>query len=369
MNHKQIRYFFACAFLAAALPGAHADKLDDNLQTVWESLWDQRGVPRAHLRWEQPITYRIHGANSARHREHIKAALEAATDIAKIQIIDVSQSPDTQTTAALDLEVVNDTELEDNQPCYTQILNYSAGVLTKARVKMRAKNTWNCAFHEMMQVRGIAGHPSGRTVLSYFSYRRDVFMDLDKLILAAWYSPEMRKNATPLEALVVLARAVAWQTDLRVPAEEALGRADAFKRKMLLQMEALAAGDGEVPSIVLRSGKASESLIRSARPTTAYFVGMAYFRGSLATKNPGASSPWFKRGAEKGFAPAQIMWGTALIDGTGVPVDRPAGHAWLTLAAKSIPTVNNVLATIKKKMSPEELEQARALPPPQVDPS
>lgn len=362
-----IRFF--CLVTCLTTLAAHADKLDDDLQTVWESLWDQRGTPRQVMRWEGPILYRLHGTDTSRHRAHIESALKAVSEIARLELVDVSAQADAEAVAGLDIEIVNDRALQDHEPCYTQPVKWGNGAYEKVNVKMRSRDSWRCTFHEMMHVMGIAGHPSGKTVLSYFPYRRDVLMDLDKLMLAAWYSPEMQKNATPLEALVVLARSVAWQTDLDVPTEEALSRADAFKRKMLRQMEALVTGDGEVPSIVLRSGKASENFIRIARPMAAFFIGMAYFRGTIVPKNPAASSPWFKRGAERGFAPAQIMWGGALVDGTGVPVDRPAGHAWLTLAAKSVPTVNNILANVEKKMSSTELEQARALPIPLVDPS
>ena len=70
-----------------------------------------------------------------------------------------------------------------------------------------------------------------------------------------------------------------------------------------------------------------------------------------------------------GYLPAQIMWASALIDGTGVEVDRPAGHAWLTLAAKTgMASVVKFLALAEKKMSPEELEKARAFPALEVNP-
>lgn len=221
----------------------------------------------------------------------------------------------------------------------------------------------------MMHAMGILGHPSGRTVLSYFPYRRDVFMALDQLMLTAWYAPDMARNATPLEALVVLGRAVAGQPDLALAPGEAGSRADAFNQRALAQLEALASGQGEVPAIVRRSGKASDNYIDKARPMVAFFVGLAYFRGVIARGNPAASTPWFKRGAEQGYFPAQLMWASALIDGTGVEVDRPAGHAWLTLAAKTgIPSIVNLLALVETKMSPEELVKARALPAPTVNP-
>lgn len=370
MTTRQRRILLGGLLLCLGLGTAHADKLDDDLQTVWESLWDQRGTPRPLVRWEGPILYRIHGADASRHREHIENALKAATDIAHIPIIDVSSQADAQANATLDLEVVKDSDLEDNQPCVTYPIRVHNGAFDKVQVKMRSRDAWRCTFHEIMHVMGVPGHPSGKTVLSYFPYRRDMLMELDRLMLAAWYSPAMPKNATPLEALSVLSKAVSQQTDLDLPLDDAVKRTKAFNLRVLQQLEALVTGQGEVPTIILRSGKASQEFIRNAQPMAAYFVGMAYFRGVIARKNPVASTPWFKRGAEKGYLPAQIMWASALIDGTGVEVDRPAGHAWLSLAAKTgIPSVVSFLALVEEKMSPEELEKARALPAPEVSPS
>ncbi len=359
---------FGVLLLSLCLGAAHADKLDDNLQTVWESLWDQRGSPRSVLRWNKPIRYRIHGPDASRHQDHIRSALQAVAEIAHIQIIDVSAQADAETTVALDLEVVKDTDLRDNEPCVTYHRKVNGGALEKVSVKMRSRDTWRCTFHEMMHVMGIIGHPSGKTVLSYFPYRRDALMDLDKLMLAAWYSPAMPENATPLEALVVLSDAVARQSDLGVPAGDASLRSGAFNQRMLQQMESLAAGQGEIPAIILRSGKASQLFIRNAQPVAAFFVGMAYFRGVITHQDPVTAALWFKRGAEKGNLPAQFAWGAALMEGIGVEADHLAGIAWLTLAAKTgIPFIVNFLALVEKKLNPEELEKARAQPAPQVD--
>lgn len=369
MTGQHLLNRLGCLLLCLGLGTAHADKLDDDLQTVWESLWDQRGTPRQVLRWDTAIRYRIHGADASRHREHILSALKTATDIARIQLIDVSGQADAETAATLDLEVVSDTELQDNEPCYTAHLKWRNSSYEKVQVKMRSGNAWRCAFHEIMHVMGIPGHPSGKTVLSYFPYRRDMLMDLDRLMLAAWYSPAMPRGATPLEALVVLSEAVARQTDLGLPAEEALSRAKAFNQRMFWQMEALANGQDVVPRIVLRSGKARHDSMRNAQRSAAFFVGLAYLRGSIVKVDLTVSAAWFQRAAQQGYLPAQIMWANALTTGTGVEADRLAGHAWLTLAAKTgSPAVINMLARLEKSLSAEEFETARTQPAPQLDP-
>ena len=366
---RQLRILLSGLILCLGLGTAHADKLDDNLQTVWESLWDQRGTPQALMRWEHQVRYRIFGADAARHRGHIIRALEAAGQATRLRMVNVSDDPDAEKTATLNVELANDHELQDSMPCFTLPLKWTNLTFDKVQVKMRSRDAWECTFHEIMHAMGIPGHPSGKTVLSYFPYRRDTLMDLDKLMLAAWYSPAMPRAATPFEALVVLSEAVALQADLGLPASEAQSRAKAFTLATLKEMESFAAGHGDIPTIVKRSGRASGTHMNNARREIGFFVGMAYLRGTIAAQDASAAAQWFKRTAERGYLPAQIMWGTVLASGTGVEADRLAGHAWLTLAAKTgPPAVINMLARLESSLSSEEFEKARSQPAPSLDP-
>ena len=147
--------------------------------------------------------------------------------------------------------------------------HFGRGAYRRGEVGRDARQAFNLKRPRSMHAMGIPGHPSGKTVLSYFPYRSDVLMDLDRLMLGAWYSPEMRPGATPLEALAVLSEAVARQADLGVPAEEAAERTKAFNQRKFAQMEAFANGQGEVPDIVLRSGKASQEYMHTTRSSGA----------------------------------------------------------------------------------------------------
>jgi len=360
----------AALLLCLSMGTSHADKLDDDLLTVWESLWDQRGTPRQLMRWEGAVAYRIQGADASRHRAHIESAIKAVSDVTRIAFTDVSSQADAEAVAQLDIEIVNDRALQDNQPCVTKYLKASNWAFEKLKVQMRNKDAWRCSFHEMVHVMGIMGHPSGKTVLSYFPYRRDVLMSLDQLMLSAWYSSAMSKGATPLEAIVVLSNAVAAQSDLGISTEDALSRAKAFNQSALAQMELLALGQGEIPSIVLRSGKASLEFIDSARPAASYFVGLAYLKGVIADKNPVTAGIWFRRSALKGHSAGQVMWARALRSGLGIEPDKMAAHLWLTAATK---TGNSVaakdLAALEKTMTSEELDIARRQASPALDPS
>lgn len=346
---------------------AHADKLDDDLQTVWESLWDQRGTPRQILRWEHQVRYRIFGVDAARHREHLIRALEAAGQATRLRMVNVSDDPDAEKTATLDVEVAddNDSELQDNQPCFSRSLKWTNWAFDKVQVKMQSRYTWNCAFHEIVHAMGIPGHPSGKTVLSYFPYRRDTLMDLDKLMLAAWYSAAMPRGATPFEALVVLSEAVARQPDLGLPAGEAQSRAKAFTLATLKEMESFASGTGEIPTIVKRSGKASGTHMDNARREIGLFIGRAYLNGTIAAKDAPTAAQWFKRTAELGYAPAQVLWGLTLARGTGVERDQEAACAWFTRAAPALNTVGKIeIQRLEKTLCPPNLEKTQAAPTP-----
>lgn len=316
------------------------------------------------------MTYRIHGADVSRHRAQIEGALKAASDATRIVFADISPQADAETAANLDIEVVDDRALQDNEPCFTQNLKTSNWLLEKVKVKMRSRDAWRCTFHEVMHVMGVAGHPSGKTVLSYFPYRRDALMDLDQLMLGAWYSPAMHKGATPLEAIVVLTNAVAAQADLGLSAEEAQRRAKAFNQGVLAQMESFALGQGAIPSVVLRSGKSSQTFVDNAQRAASYIVGLAYLRGTVADRNAATSGIWFKRSALKGYDPGQVMWARALRSGLGVEADKLAAHTWFTAAAKAGNSAATAdLAALEKTMTAEELDTARRQTPPALDPS
>jgi hypothetical protein len=72
-------------------------------------------------------------------------------------------------------------------------------------MQMRDSDAFRCAYHEAMHAMGVRGHPEGKTVLSYFGGKVDGLLPLDKAMLRAWYSPQVRGGMTPFEVLPVLA--------------------------------------------------------------------------------------------------------------------------------------------------------------------
>ncbi|CAA9428724.1 MAG: hypothetical protein AVDCRST_MAG51-2476, partial [uncultured Ramlibacter sp.] len=281
-----------------------ADETEQGLATLWEVLWHQSGTPTRVVRWENEIRMRMTGVDVATHREYVLKALRAVTDEAGVRFVDVTDQP--EQVANLNLEITSDTALEDNQPCVTYLDFRTEARVESATIQMRGKDTWRCAYHEAMHLMGVRGHPAGKTVLSYFPWKVDGLLPLDKIMLRAWYSPRMKGGMTPFEALPVLAdELIASAPDKAA----AMQMRDRFFATTVEQMQAYAAGRGDVPAIVKRSGKATEDGIRRGRSEMSYFLGVAYFEGATVQSDQKQALSWFERAASAGNRRAQSYLG------------------------------------------------------------
>ncbi|MES2946144.1 MAG: hypothetical protein V4772_25020 [Pseudomonadota bacterium] len=337
--------------------------MDDELLSVWESLWDERGTPLPLFRWDQDLTYRISGVGMSRHRETIVRALEAVAEASKIRMTDLASMPDEGKTAMLEIEVVEERDLPENQACSTRLSSRSGGVLAKVEVKLKSRQVWSCVMHEAMHAMGIAGHPSGNTVLSYFTHRRDQLTELDKLMLGVWYSKKLAPGNSPFEVLAEMTDAVAVQRGADIGMEAAQQRAHAFMRAALLDMEKFAEGSGEVPVIIKRSGRASSNHMDEARLQIGWFLARAYQNGTIAEKSRSNASRWFKAGAEKGHLSSQVAWGLALARGTGVERDQAAACTWYARAAPALTHIEaKELRTLELTLCPPAIEAPEPAP-------
>lgn len=295
--------------LAAAVMSpcyAQPDEFDQGMGTLWEVLWHQSGTPTRLVRWEQDIRVRITGVELGTHKAHILQALKDVATEANIRLTDVSDRGDAAQVANLSVEITPNHMLEDNQPCVTFLNFYSETRIDSAAVQMRAKDAWRCAYHEAMHVMGVRGHPAGKTVLSYFPWKVDSLLPLDKVMLRAWYSPRMRGGMTPFEALPVLADELVQTMPDRATAAQARDR---FLRSTVEQMHAFADGQGDIPTIVKRSGKWTVDGIKHGRTEMSYFLGIAYLEGASVNQDSQQAVRWLQRAASLGNRPAQARLG------------------------------------------------------------
>jgi hypothetical protein len=284
---------------------AVADDFEQSLATLWEVLWHQSGTPTRVVRWETDIRVRIHGVNVAAHRDHTLQALRTVTAEAGIKLIDVSGGPD-EHTANLTVEITNDTQLEDNQPCVTYLDFRKESRIDAATVQMRSKDAWRCAYHEAMHVMGVRGHPAGHTVLSYFPWKIDGLLPLDKVMLRAWYSPRMAGGMTPFEALPVLADELVASSPNKAAV---LPLRDQFYASTVQQMHSYANGQGDIPAVVKRSGKSTAEGVRFGRGEMSYFLGVAYLEGATVPRDATEALRWLERAATMGNRGAQARLG------------------------------------------------------------
>jgi hypothetical protein len=282
-----------------------ADEFEQGLGTLWEALWHQSGTPTRIVRWENDIRVRINGVNLAAHREQTLKALRTVTDEAGIKLIDVSGQPD-ENTANLKVEILADHALEDNQPCVTFLNFRTESRIDSATIQMRSKDAWRCSYHEAMHVMGVRGHPAGQTVLSYFPWKIDGLLPLDKVMLRAWYSPRMAGGMTPFEALPVLADELAAISPDKALAAQVR---DQFFSSTISQMNAYANGQGDIPAVVRRSGKATSEGIRFGRSEMNYFLGIAYLEGTTVQRDATQAVRWLERAATMGNRGAQAKLG------------------------------------------------------------
>lgn len=288
-------------------PGAAlADEFDTGLATLWESLWHQSGTPTRIVRWENDIRVRFHGVNLAPHRDHTLQALRTVTAEAGIKLIDVTEQADAEQVANLSVEITADNVLEDNQPCVTYLDFKSETKIDSATVQMRSKDAWRCAYHEAMHVMGVRGHPAGQTVLSYFPWKIDGLMPLDRVMLRAWYSPRMTAGMTPFEALPVLAEELVGTMPNKFAASQ---ERDRFLVSTVQQMHAYANGQGDIPAVIKRSGKATSEGIRYGRSEMSYFLGIAYLEGVTVQRDAAQAVRWLQRAATMGNRGAQAKLG------------------------------------------------------------
>jgi hypothetical protein len=291
------------ALLAAAAVGpclaAPPDAFAQGMNTMWEVLW------------HQPIKVRIFGVNAAAHRDRSLQALREAAAETGVRVIDVSDQPDAAQEANLSIEITPNTELADNQPCETRLDFQTETVIDSATTQMRDSDAYRCTFHETMHMMGVRGHPTGDSVLNYFTTKIDDFTPTDRAMLRAWYSPRAKPGMTPFEFLPVLADQLVDSMPDKAKAKQ---ERNAFLARTVQQMEAFADGTSDAPEIIKDCGKETAIGLRYGRMEMSYFLGMAYVKGASVAQNVLRGQQWLQRAAGEGSKSAQasLAEGTAL---------------------------------------------------------
>jgi hypothetical protein len=317
---------------------------EDEFDTLWESLWSQGGSPQEIVRWPKGVVkYRYFGVNLNLHRPNVQKALDAASEFSGVKFENVSELPDAEKQAQFHIEVVaNSGDVDPGMPCYVRTHSIKNWEFQNVALRMRDDTAFRCNFHEMMHAMGVRGHPSGKTVLSYFRPRDDIFLNLDQSMLRTWYSPQMRAGMTPLEAIAVLTESFIQESP-----DDAVQKAEARQKylaKTIENMRNFATGKGEPPRIVIRSGRMSQALANEGRTRIAWFLGRAYQFGHIVPIDLREAEIWYLLGAGKGHSPSQILL-ARMLETQSIDADaKQKAYYWFGVAA----TLRNTLAPAGK---------------------
>jgi hypothetical protein len=347
-------FFLIISFSSVVLSKGYEDEFD----TLWESLWSQGGSPQEVVRWPLGVVkYRYFGVNLNLHRGTVQRAVEAAAEFSGLKFENVSELSDADKLAQLHIEIVaNNGDVSPGTPCYVRTNTIKNWELQNVALRMRDDSAYRCNFHEMMHAMGVKGHPSGKTVLSYFRPRDDIFLGLDQTMLRTWYSAQMRPGMTPMEAISVLTDSYIQESP--EDAQQKVQARQSYLLKTIEDMRNYALGKGEPPRIVIRSGRISLTQANEGRTRIAWFLGRAYQFGHIVPINFVEAETWYTLGANKGHTPSQVYLARMLETQVTEPQAMERSYYWFGVAA----TLRNTLAPagkerLRSQVSAEQIEK------------
>jgi len=91
-----------------------------------------------------------------------------------------------------------------------------------------------------------------------------------------------------------------------------------------------------------------------------YDLGVVYLKGMGVPKDNKQATDWFNKAADKGFPSAMTALGLMAEGGDGAAKNSVEAYKWLMLASiQGDPTAKNVIQTVAKELSPEQVEHAK----------
>jgi hypothetical protein len=175
----------------------------EGLETLWQSLWGQGGVPTPVLRWVGPVKFYLAANVNGVARAHIMQGLNQAAKLTGVVFEDATHLGKTSEELRLVIEVAS-AGLNIDSPCYVEHQQIMSFRLQRVLLRMGPRSVNQCALHEIMHVMGITGHPNGQTQLSYTPKQKHTYTELDQLMLRTWYSEQARPGMNPFEMISLL---------------------------------------------------------------------------------------------------------------------------------------------------------------------
>ncbi len=371
---QQLARFLAALLAILFTQAGYAASAQDDMRSLWESLWTQTGYPLPLSRWEVPagsvLNFRFSGYDVKQQAQGALVAVSDVTSAAGLAFADVTANHDAEKTAHISIEFLSplttNTELADRLACAAfPTRNDRSGRLEKVRILVKHGRAHTCMHHELMHAMGVPGHPSGKSILSYFPWRQDQISELDKKMLKAWYSPKVRSGMRVLEAIGPLTLEIANQQ----PPQPEENRAEAqstrtgFLREIVQEMESFAAGHGEIPTIIRRSGMTSSNAIELARSEIAVNLGVTYQSGAMVAADLTRAIEWYELAARQRHVMAHVFLFFLYSQHPSQVNDPVKAYQWLTLLAKLVdtPQIKEALDKQQALLSPAQIQEAQEL--------
>jgi hypothetical protein len=313
-----------------------------NFNIFWELHWQQNGQLTAFRRWPKtPSKTLSYSFNLEANPANRTRTLEALQTIASTAGWKLQELPDGDSKAQLEFVLRDFSGDEARQHVCFAKPSWKSGNLTKVRVELSDRWAFNCALHEIMHAFGIAGHPSGKTVLSYFNPNGQSLTDTDVFILQAWYSDELAAGMSPLQVTRVINQR--WIREHVPQAQQAAARRaeDEWFAKTLAQLEAYASGTGEPPTVLYRSGGLTDEGRRLGLAQVQTMLGWTYLAAAGVRFDADKASDYLFWASESGHPGAASLFVKELTQGKlqnkarkkvcewarGVPREQRGGQA------------------------------------------
>jgi hypothetical protein len=267
---------------------------------IWESRWQQTGIPMPAVRWpseSKTIKFSINKAASSSNANRARESLGVITKVLDWKAIEVDEDS-TDAQIEITIRPYKDDELRSSAchaaPAWQNFL------YTKQKLSLSEQYAYRCVLHELMHAFGFPGHPQGDTVLSYFQGNQSSLKPMDEFLLKTWYSNDIKMGVSPFITVNELAKQWVIQNVPQAQQEAAAAVQTQWHRNLMKTMEDFANGKGEPPAILYRSGRISEEGIRLGRTNIQGMLGAAYLNGWTIDKDTAKAARLLLIGAQAG---------------------------------------------------------------------
>ncbi len=290
---------FICSMLCVS-SWAQESEWNKAFNIIWESRWQQTGIPMAAVRWpseSKTIKFSINKTASSSNADRAREALGVITKVLDWKAIEVEEG-NAEAQIEITIRQYKDEELRSSI-CHASPA-WQNWLYTKQKLSLSEQYAYRCVLHELMHAFGFPGHPQGDTVLSYFQGNQNSLKPMDEFLLKAWYSNDIKVGVSPFITVNDLTKLWVIQNTSKAQQDAAAAAQIQWHQGLMKNMEDFALNKGEPPTILYRSGRISEDGIRAGRANIQGMLGAAYLNGWTIEKDAAKAARLLLMGAQAG---------------------------------------------------------------------